>query len=164
MSFRMSREDRISYGVMLSERHKKMWGECPAVDLDFLLNEYNYGEPVAVVEYKHHKADLNRPHENNLIAVSNLYNRHGEQLPLFIARFWPETWAFRVKPWNESAQLWMSSRGHDAAVWSDMTEQEYVGLLMLLRRDSLTAGDLRTLARLNADRPPSDISTMRSAS
>jgi hypothetical protein len=36
----------------LSKRHRE-WGlNCPAVDIDFLMVEYYYGKPVALIDYK----------------------------------------------------------------------------------------------------------------
>ena len=37
----------------LSERHGHWGFNCPAVDLDFVMLEYNHGKPCALVEYKH---------------------------------------------------------------------------------------------------------------
>lgn len=50
----MSAYERSGWRDMeLSGRHR-IWGfNCPAVDLDFLMVEYNLGIAIAVVEYKH---------------------------------------------------------------------------------------------------------------
>ena len=40
----------------LSDRHREWGFNCPSVDLDFLMVEYNIGLPVALVEYKNERA------------------------------------------------------------------------------------------------------------
>lgn len=161
---RLSSEQRMRFGLELSERHMKMWGDdCPAVDMDFLLNEYNHGVPVAIVEYKHFRADLTRSHENNLRAIQHLYDEHGAQLPLLVARYWPDTWAFKVKAWNAAARAAMGQLGLADDDWQPMSEQEFVRLLYRFRKDALTRQDDCYLRRLNTEQPPREDSDRRVA-
>lgn len=140
----------------LSDRHR-MWGhDCPAVDLDFLLCEYNHGMPVAVVDYKFHLADLGRTNQRTYETLGRLYNEQARQLPFFIARYWPDVWAFKVKPENEAAREWISRVMSSTSEWVSMTEQQYVSALYRLRKDALTVGDERYIARLNSTGPPMD--------
>ena len=44
----------------LSARHRTWGFNCPAVDLDFLMVEYNIGKPVGLIEYKHFKRGVSR--------------------------------------------------------------------------------------------------------
>lgn len=87
----------------ISERHR-IWGfNCPAVDLDFLMVEYNLGAPVALVEYKDRRArkpDLNHATYRAINQLANI-----AELPFLIAFYWPECWAFRVSPVNARAKL-----------------------------------------------------------
>lgn len=144
----------------LSDRHRDWGHDVPCVDLDFLLCEFNHGIPVAVVDYKFHLADLERTNEYTYSTLGRLYNEHGQQLPFFIARYWPGIWAFKVRPENAAAHDWMHRvYPQREQVWIEMTEQEYVSALYRLRKDALTAGDQRYIARLNSAYPPPESQT-----
>lgn len=153
---RLTVEERTRYAMVLSDRHHKWGQECPAVDLDFMLCEYNQGVRVAVVEYKHHLADLGSSNGRNYSALSELYLKDGRQVPLFIARYWPDSWAFRTKAYNEAARNWVTRNavGWDSGAWRDQTEQQFVRMLYQLRYDVLREGDKLTIARLNSIKPP----------
>lgn len=154
---RLSVEDRTRMAMRLSDRHHEWGQDCPAVDLDFVMCEYNHGISVAIVEYKHHLADLGRSSDMNYRAMSELYLNDGRQIPLFVARYWPDTWAFRTCAFNESAAEWARGLGFGwDGDWRPMTEQQFVRMLYRLRKDALTAGDERTIARLNTVGPPDE--------
>lgn len=125
----------------LSQRHRRWGFNCPAVDLDFLMVEYHLGVPVAVVDYKHHKhhqgRDITIDHPN-YVAAGNLYDKHQNQLPLFIARYWPATWAIEALPVNESACKWFEG-------WRPMTERQWVTGLHKLRHLTVDEWVLRNL-------------------
>lgn len=136
----------------ISQRHRAWGMNCPAVDLDFVLLEFNHGVPVAVVDYKHcAKADpLEGLNEWAVKAMSALYNEDGENLPFFVARYWPDTWSFKVLAMNDAARKWLPG------TWVPMTEQQWVNGLHRLRRLTLTLGDQRQIARLSQELPPSE--------
>lgn len=128
----------------ISRRHRRWGFEITAVDLDFLLVEYHLGVPVAIVEYKNHRAapvDLEHP---TYQALANLADRP-PPLPFLIARYWPETWAFSVQPANRAAADWF---GTDPV---DLSEAEWVGMLHHIR--SVTAHET-VMRNLNHLRPP----------
>lgn len=107
-----------------------MWGwNCPAVDLDFLMVEYNIGRPVGLVEYKHQgkfaSFDATAFQHPTYRALAELANVAG--LPFLQAFYWPDTWAFRVVPVNDVAKQHFASP-------EDMTERQYVQRLYKLRR------------------------------
>jgi hypothetical protein len=146
----------------LSDRHREWGDDCPMVDLDYLLVEYNHGTAVAIVDYKFHRAVLDRTNRKTNSTLSGLYDAAGRQLPFFIARYWPDTWAFRLKAVNGSAIEWLDGvlaelapdlRGME---WIDLTEHQYVYLLYRLRKDVLSLGDRRYLAKLNRELPPAE--------
>jgi hypothetical protein len=155
---RTTSEHRVFADRELSDRHREWGHDCPAVDLDFLLCEYNHGAPVAIVDYKHSAADLSRTNQRTYETLGRLYDEHGQQIPFFIARYWPDTWAFKVHPENDAAHAWMQRVLSEAATttWVDMTEQEYVSALYWLRKDALTAGDRKYIERLNTAGPPAE--------
>lgn len=127
----------------ISRRHRRWGFELTAVDLDFLLVEYHIGVPVALVEYKHHRAtavDLDHP---TYQALRNLADRP-PALPFVIARYWPDVWAFHVQPANNAAEHWL----HGSA---DLSEAEWVGLLHHIR--SVTAHET-VMHNLNTQKPP----------
>lgn len=142
----------------ISSRHRAWGMNCPAVDLDFVLLEFNHGIPVAVVDYKHcAKANpLEDLNEWAVKAMSALFNERGENLPFFVARYWPETWAFKVLAMNDAARAVLPGR------WTPMTERQWVTGLHRLRRRALTIGDRKQIARLNEQMPPAEDSELAS--
>lgn len=155
---RLSVEERTRFAMVLSDRHHAWGQDCPAVDLDFMMCEYNHGISVALIEYKHHLADIGNSNDANYRAMSELYLKDGRQVPLFVARYWPDDgWAFRTKAWNESAQKWAVDCGIGwDGDWRDQTEQQFVRMLYRLRKDALSLGDEKTIARLNTVKPPAE--------
>jgi hypothetical protein len=113
----------------LSRRHREWGFDCPAVDIDLLVVEYDSGLPKAIVEYKHERAPL--PDMANLHpsyrAIKTLCDWHTTgPLPFFLAYYWPETWSFKVYPMNHAARRYFTE-----GVW--LTEREYVDVLHTIR-------------------------------
>lgn len=88
----------------ISQRHR-LWGwNCPGVDLDFVMAEYNHGLPVAIVEYKANGAfipDFNHATYRALRALADRYR--DDPLPFLVAFYDPTAWWFRVMPVNQRA-------------------------------------------------------------
>jgi len=134
----------------ISGRHR-LWGfNCPAVDLDFVMMEYNHGKPCALVEYKHERAEPFNPRAANYRALVALANGYAPgALPCFVAVYDPADWTFIVHPLNDAA------RNHyctSDAVY--MSEREFVRELHLIRRAVLSLDDETAIAQLN-DKPHS---------
>lgn len=130
----------------LSERHGHWGYNCPAVDLDFVMLEYNHGKPCALVEYKHKNArrpDPNHATYRALISLADGY-MHGP-LPCFVAIYDPDDWSFVVIPLNERAKN--HYRHCEGLV---LSEQRFVRSLHLLRKSVLSAEDEKTILELNA--------------
>ncbi len=88
----------------ISLRHRAWGFNCPAVDLDFLMVEYNLGKAVAMVEYKHFKACMPNLNHASYRAIMDVANNHNpDPLPFLLAFYWPEQWAFRAYPVNDQA-------------------------------------------------------------
>lgn len=116
----------------ISNRHRAWGFNCPAVDLDFLVAEYNVGKPVALVEYKHHKARSPNLRHATYRALADLADRYsGGPLPFVVAFYWPGIWAFRITPVNSI------SREHFECE-ELLTEHEFVVRLYRLRRLTLS--------------------------
>lgn len=113
----------------ISTRHRKWGFNCPAVDLDFFMVEYNYGKPVGLIEYKHYLAkapNIKHPTYRAITELANCAN-----LPFMLAFYWPRIWAFRVYPVNKIAQ-----EHFDAG--QIFTEYDFVSRLYKLRQIVIT--------------------------
>lgn len=108
----------------LSARHRQWGWDCPALDLDFLLLEYDRGKAVALVEYKHENAKEQYASHPTYQALIDLGNR--ANLPVFAVRYADDFAWMRVVPLNDYAAKWVSER-------IEMTEQEWVALLYRIR-------------------------------
>jgi len=116
----------------ISARHR-LWGfNCPAVDLDFLMVEYNHGKPVGLVEFKHYLAQFPNLLHATYRAIVDLADNYrptdGREpgLPCLIAFYWPDMWAFRIHPLNDLARGWF-------AEGELITEREFVSRLYRIR-------------------------------
>lgn len=110
--------------MALSNRHR-LWGwDCPAVDLDFLFLEYDRGEPVAIVEYKHENASPQSSAHPTYQAMIRLGDRAG--VPVFAVRYEDSFTRWNVVPLTALARNWLASR-------RQMTEREFVAFLYRLR-------------------------------
>ena len=108
----------------LSERHRRWGWNCPAVDLDFLMLEYDRGKAVAVVEYKNVHAAPQYPIHPTYRALIDLGNRAG--LPVFGVRYADDFSWWRVTPLNDLAKKWVPQQ-------TRMTEEEWVTVLFRIR-------------------------------
>jgi len=110
--------------LALSERHR-MWGwDCPAVDLDFLFLEYDKGQPVAIVEYKHENAAPQFASHPTYQAIINLGTRAG--VPVFAARYKQDFSKWIIVPLNGIARDKLPKR-------KNMTERQWITFLYELR-------------------------------
>ena len=137
----------------LSERHGHWGFNCPAVDLDFVMMEYNHGKPCALVEYKHKNARKPDPTHATYRALIDLADGHHTlmdgaythtPLACFVATYNPSVWSFSVLPLNETAS---KHYGHCAGEM--LTEQRFVKSLHLLRKSVLTQADHEAISQLN---------------
>ena len=112
----------------ISNRHREWGFNCPAVDLDFLVAEYNFGKPVALIEYKHNRARPPVLKHATYRALSALADGYSERpLPFVVAFYWPEVWAFKITPVNQAAK-------ESFADGEMLTEYDFVRRLYRLRR------------------------------
>ena len=108
----------------ISRRHRE-WGlDCPAVDIDFLLIEYNYGIAKGLVEYKHERAEEQHSTNSSHKALMNLGDRAG--VPVFAVRYANDYSWWKVTALNKYAKKYIPT-------CETMTEEGYVDLLRLLR-------------------------------
>lgn len=143
-----TRQERTGWRDETISRRHRIWGfNCPAVDLDFLVAEYNLGKPVALIEYKHHCARAPNLHHATYRALSDLADNYAPaSLPFLVAFYWPEIWAFKVTPVNNAAKQHFQDG-------QTLSERDFVVALYRLRRLTL-ARELE--GELNTELPPDD--------
>ena len=114
----------------LAQRHLAYGDNCPCVDIDYLLVEYNHGIPVALIDYKYHLAPEPPPTGSaSYKAMTTLCDSAG--LPLFTAYYWRNPFAYRIYPVNRLARERISGE------FKDMSEKTYIKWLYWLRGLSL---------------------------
>lgn len=107
-------------------RHRRYGYDAPACDVDVI--EYNYGQPIALVEDKHSNAKPEEGTWQNTAtqnAKRSLANASG--IPFFSRRYWQPSWMQLVIPLNEEADKLLHTDGEL------LTEWEYVVFLYELR-------------------------------
>jgi len=109
----------------LSIRHR-LWGhDCPIVDIDFLVVEYDEKKPIALVEYKHEHAKNPNFDDANYTTLKTLGDWAG--LPVFNARYADDYSWFKLTPLNAMAEARLPPEHRM------MTERQYVDFLYWLR-------------------------------
>jgi hypothetical protein len=108
----------------LSRRHRKWGFDCPAVDLDFLLLEYDAGRAAAIIEYKHEKAQIQWSSHPSYRAIVSLGT--DASLPVFAVRYAEDFSWWKVTPLNPKAKDW-------TPMTTELTEEEYLRLLYRIR-------------------------------
>ncbi len=110
--------------LRLNDRHRQWGWHCPGVDLDFLFLEYDKGKAVAIVEYKHERAQPQFVSHPNYQAMIDLANR--ASIPVFCARYKDDFSAWKIIPLNHLAKSSLPQR-------VTMTERQWVAFLYRLR-------------------------------
>ena len=124
----------------ISNRHRNWGFNCPAVDLDFVVVEYNIGKAVAVIEYKCYgaeKPNIKHPTYRALIDLCNSYRK--APLPFMIVFYCNEDWWFKVYPVNSTAREFYTPG-------QVMSEKEYVTSLYDMRKLVIEDSVLRKLS------------------
>ena len=108
-------EQHFKRDWVISQKHRSWGYNLPAVDIDFLLLEYDNRKTVALVEYRHYNGEV-RADSANMLALIDLADRAG--VPAFCVQYkydiddgtlWkeaaPDTPAeFRIIPLNPIAE------------------------------------------------------------
>lgn len=120
-----ARKERTSWrDLHLSQRHR-LWGlAVPAVDLDFLLLEFDRGRPTALIEYKGEHAAAQFPSHPSYLALCNLGDR--ADVPVFAVRYAQDFSWWKVVSLNLPAKKLFPSR-------QEFTERQFVTWLYNIR-------------------------------
>ncbi len=109
----------------LSERHRMYGVNVPCCDLDFPLVEYDKGKAVALIEYKHQKAQTVNMNNPSIRALSDLATR--SEIPAFVVRYSDNFSTYRITAINTIAEDMIKRSTIDC------TEREYIKFLYWLR-------------------------------
>lgn len=107
----------------ISVRHR-LWGVLPALDVDFLLIEYNRSEARALIEYKSVFAQPQYPSHPSYIVLSKIGD--AAKLPVFVVRFSPDFANWIVTSINSVAKRMFPNK-------QEFSEKQYVSWLYHLR-------------------------------
>lgn len=119
------REERTLWrDQALSERHRQWGWDCPAVDIDFLLLEFDQGKAVALIEYKNEHAAPQHASHPSYKALIDLGDRAG--IPVFAVRYADDFSWWRVSPLSRVARKYLTFT-------QTITETEWVQFLYRLR-------------------------------
>ena len=123
----MSSNERTGWrDEALSLRHREYGQNLPAVDIDFMLIEYDYSEPKALVEYKNqHAQPINVSKSPSILAMTNLANR--AEIPAFLVRYADDFSWWKVLGLNDRACLYLTDN------LQLMDEVEWVSILYAVR-------------------------------
>ena len=113
----------------LSRRHRDWGANCPAIDVDFLMIEYDTGHPSGIVEYKHERAAPQYPRHASYRAIKALADN--SHIPFFVCRYSDDLTRYVVTPLNDYAEQLCNTRN------TEMTEVEWVTLIYNMRGRSL---------------------------
>lgn len=123
----MSAHERTGWrDEALSRRHREWGYNCPAVDLDFVMVEYDQSEPVALIEYKHENAQTLVPGHPSLVAIRRLADKAG--IYAFVVRYGEDLDWYKVRALNFKARAVVPDMGGKL-----LSEQEYVAFLHYVR-------------------------------
>lgn len=119
------RKERSGWRDLDFSEHHRTWGwDCPAVDIDFLMIEYDHAKPYAIVEYKNERAKPADPNHPSFRAIRLLCDL--ARISFFGVRYSSDFLNYKVVPLNGKAKSFLPSR-------KEMTEDEYKKFLFIIR-------------------------------
>ena len=110
----------------LSLRHREYGQNLPAVDIDFMLIEYDHAEPKALVEFKNeHAQPVNVSKNPSIAAMAKLANN--ADIPAFLVRYADDFSWWKVLALNDQAASYLTNNPQI------MDEAEWVSILYAVR-------------------------------
>ena len=113
----------------LSKRHRTWGKEFSAFDLDFIMVEYSYKKPCALVEYKNEHATEQSIKQANHATLKELGDL--ARLPVFCVRYASDFSWWKVIPMNGWATLHVGNKNERPI----LTEQEWLSFLRYVKDD-----------------------------
>lgn len=121
------RQERTGWRDQALSRRHRQWGfNAPAVDIDFLMVEYDHHTAKAMVEYKAYLGQKIDTETSAIRALEDMANRSG--LPFFVAAYDPTDFWFYVKPMNDIAKRYLPEK-----TARSISEADFVRLLYRVR-------------------------------
>lgn len=121
----MSSEERTGWRDEALSRRHRLWGfNCPMVDIDFLVVEFDQARVCALVEYKNGFAPPQYASHPNYRALADLADR--AKVALFACRYSSDFQTFRAVPLNAQAKRHLPQA-------QDLDERAWVALLYAVR-------------------------------
>ena len=115
----------------ISSRHREWGFNCPMVDIDFLVVEYDLSEPKAIIEYKHENAVIDFTKLTTMGMATQSYRAleklaSASNIPFFVVKYNDAFSDWRITPMNKEANNIEIKKEY-------LTESEYVELLYKIR-------------------------------
>jgi hypothetical protein len=139
------RQERTHWrDAAISQRHRLYGWDAPALDIDFLMLEYDSGRPAALVEYKAEGAQAVNVNHPSMQAIRALAN--SACIPFLIVFYSPsKRWCFHATPMNDFARRYLPHPAY-------FSERDYVLLLYRLRGRTCPPHILNQLNTYKPDR------------
>ena len=119
------KEERTGWRDQRISTLHRSWGyDCPALDIDFLMLEYDRCVPSALVEFKHENAPPIRMEHPSVRTLKEL--AHRARIPFFLVRYADNFSWFHVTPGNDEACPFIPEPAH-------LNELEWIKLLYRCR-------------------------------
>lgn len=113
--------------IAIRNRHIEWGWECPCTDIDFIVIEYDYGEAVAIIEYKRWRGpSIDAKRDYNLRAQIDLAIK--ARIPMYAVKYTKTFLWFKVIPLNCYSREYLPKD-------TVMTEKDYIKFIIHLRRD-----------------------------
>ncbi len=118
--------ERSGFRDLGFSEHHRTWGyDVPAVDIDFLLCEYDQKIPKALIEYKSVIAVKQNSGMANYCALKRLAS--DANIPFFAVRYSQDFTQYKVTGLNELGKKLLERSDND------MSELDYLGFLFFVR-------------------------------
>ena len=108
----------------ISRRHRQWGFDCPAVDLDFIMLEFDGGKVACLVEYKNEHAAPQKPSHPSIKAIADLATK--AEIPFIGCRYATNFSWWKAAPLNLYAKTFLPHP-------QELTETEWVRLLYFIR-------------------------------
>jgi hypothetical protein len=126
MTLKQVRPERTGWrDEEISRRHREWGYDCPAVDLDFVLIEFDRCKACALVDYKHQECKT-PPTSASLAAMSDLASR--AKIPAFACWYADDFSWFWPVPLNQHAEQWAPK-----PYGKKLSERQWVEMLYVMR-------------------------------